>query len=325
MRIPPQARLLEGGRLHLQHGPIDLIVAAVGERAAVRAAYAAAARRFETILDELCGELDCLRAPASCGGNRLRGPVARRMGEAVRPFASETFITPMAAVAGAVAEEILASMTREADLRRAFVNNGGDIAIHLAGGESVRVGLVDRPDRPGLFGQAEIRFGEGSGGIATSGWRGRSFSLGIADAVTVLAATASEADAAATMIANAVDLPGHAAVRRLPACDVQAGSDLGLRLVTRDVGPLTVAEVEDALAKGVAAAEHLAVRGLLRAAALHCQGVTAVAGVLPGVTFRAPQPARHGGLRIAPQGSQRRPNPGRSRPAGDHQRSRNPC
>ena len=46
-------------------------------------------------------------------------------------------------------------------------------------------------------------------GIATSGWRGRSFSLGIADAVTVLAATAAEADAAATMIANAVDLPGH--------------------------------------------------------------------------------------------------------------------
>ena len=55
-------------------------------------------------------------------------------------------------------------------------------------------------------------------GIATSGWRGRSFSLGIADAVTVLAATAAEADAAATVIANAVDLPGH------PAIDTRAGA-----------------------------------------------------------------------------------------------------
>ena len=38
-------------------------------------------------------------------------------------------------------------------------------------------------------------------GVATSGWRGRSHSLGIADSVTVLAATAAMADAAATVIA----------------------------------------------------------------------------------------------------------------------------
>ena len=75
-------------------------------------------------------------------------------------------------------------------------------------------------------------------GVATSGWRGRSFSLGIADAVTVFAGTAAVADAAATLIANAVDLPGHPAFARAPArrCDPQ--SDLGERLVTVDVGPL---------------------------------------------------------------------------------------
>ena len=75
-----------------------------------------------------------------------------------------------------------------------------------------------------------------SAGVATSGRHGRSFSLGIADAVTVLARTASQADAAATIIANAVDLPGHPAVRRMPANELQPDSDLGARPVTRDVG-----------------------------------------------------------------------------------------
>ena len=78
-----------------------------------------------------------------------------------------------------------------------------------------------------------------SRGIATSGRHGRSFSLGIADAVTVLARTASQADAAATIIANAVDLPGHPAIIRCPANELQPDSDLGARLVTRDVGELS--------------------------------------------------------------------------------------
>ena len=69
-----------------------------------------------------------------------------------------------------------------------------------------------------------------SRGIATSGRHGRSFSLGIADAVTVLARTASQADAAATIIANAVDLPGHPAIVRCRRDELQPDSDLGARL-----------------------------------------------------------------------------------------------
>jgi ApbE superfamily uncharacterized protein (UPF0280 family) len=67
--------------------------------------------------------------------------------------------------------------------------------------------------------------------VATSGWRckgkgGRSFSFGIADAVTVLAGSAAAADAAATVIANAVDLPGHGAITRRPASAIDPDSDL---------------------------------------------------------------------------------------------------
>jgi uncharacterized protein len=279
MRTPPQIRILpDSRRMHLQDGPIDLIIEAFGAPEAMRAAYAAAATRFRGLLDELCDELPLLRMPARPDRCLLRGPVAKRMHAAVAPFASEIFITPMAAVAGAVAEEILAAMTAAATLKKAYVNNGGDIALHLSVHECFSIGLVDRPDRPSLFGKAVLSSADGISGIATSGWRGRSFSLGIADAVTVLAATASSADAAATIVANAVDLPGHASVVRVPAQELQQDSDLGRRLVTREVGVLDPAEIQEALGRGMSCAKRLLTAGLIQAAALHLQGETQVVG-----------------------------------------------
>ena len=273
------ALLPDGRRLHLQDGPIDLIVEAWGVRADVEAAYRAAAARFVTILDELCAELPLLRTAADPVRNELTGIVAQRMHKAVASFAKQIFITPMAAVAGAVAEEILGAMTAAAPLARAYVNNGGDIALHLAPGESFRIAMIDRPDRPSLFGTAAIAAQDPVRGIATSGWRGRSFSLGIADAVTVLAPTAAMADAAATVIANAVDLPGHAGILRIPATDLQPDSDLGPRLVTRHVPELTRGQIAAALDAGQAAALSLQARSLIVAAALHLQGQTRFIGI----------------------------------------------
>src|ERR1700759_2700182 len=211
-RLPQIALLPDGRRLHLQDGPIDLIVEAKSEAAAVRKAYEAAARRFTGLLDELCEELIELRRAADPKRSALKGIVARRMHAAVAPFAADCFITPMAAVAGSVAEEILGAMMDEGRLDRAHVNNGGDIALHLAEGEQFTVGLIDRPDSQGLMRTMVIGAGDPIRAIATSGRHGRSFSLGIADAVTVLGKTASMADAAATNIGNAVDLPGHPAI-----------------------------------------------------------------------------------------------------------------
>ena len=277
----PRARLLaDGRRLHLQHGPIDLVIDATGRARDVGAAYRAAESRFATVLSELCDELASLRRPVSEAPCRLDGRIARAMDAAVRPFAGGTFITPMAAVAGAVADDILEAMTGTATLDRASVNNGGDISIHLADGQSVRIGLVDRPDIPGLYGTTTIGSRDAVRGIATSGWRGRSFSLGIADSVTILAPTAAQADAAATIVANAVDCPGHPAVARVPACAIQVDSDLGARLVTRNVGRLARSDIQDALTAGLVAAQGLIERDLIRGCAIHLQGVTATAGGL---------------------------------------------
>jgi ApbE superfamily uncharacterized protein (UPF0280 family) len=278
-RQPQVGWLRDGKRLHLQDGPIDLIVEAQGNAANMRAAYDAAIGRFTGLLDELCDELALLRTTADPVRCVLQGTVARRMHAAVAPFAADHFMTPMAAVAGSVAEEILASLVQAAPLTRAYVNNGGDIALHLSDGESFTVGLIDRPDRFGLMRTAEIRSRDPTRGIATSGWHGRSFSLGIADAVTVMAKTAASADAAATIIANAVDLPGHPAVIRCPASEISPDSDLGPRLVTRDVGFLDLSEIAAALDAGAAEARQWLGRGLIEAAALHLKGEIRVIGL----------------------------------------------
>jgi ApbE superfamily uncharacterized protein (UPF0280 family) len=289
MTARAQFAALPDGRRHFHDGPIDLILEASGPGAA--RAYEAAAARFATILDELCLELPRLRAQS---GPRPEGVVARRMADAVAPFAEKRFVTPMAAVAGAVAEEILAAMTAGAPLARAYVNNGGDIALHLAPGASFTIGLVARPDRPTLFGKARITEQDSARGVATSGWSGRSFSLGVADAVTVIARTASLADAAATLIANAVDLPGQTAITRAPACSRDPQSDLGDRLITLAVGRLSDEEIGQALDNGAHEAELWRELGLIEAAALSLCGqtrlVSADATLSPGAVPLAMEP-----------------------------------
>jgi ApbE superfamily uncharacterized protein (UPF0280 family) len=277
-RLPQIALLSDGRRLHLQDGPIDLIVEAKGSNRDVHAAYEAAARRFTGLLDELCAELAELRAPALSANCSLKGVVARRMYAAVAPYAADCFITPMAAVAGSVAEEILIAMLSAARLDRAYVNNGGDIALHLGEGEQFNVGLMDRPDRDGVMRTMIVAADDPVRGVATSGRHGRSFSLGIADAVTVLARTASQADAAATIIANAVDLPGHPAIVRRPAHEIQPDSDLGARPVTRDVGKLSRHDIAEALESGAECARQLFDRGHIEGAVLQLCGDMLVVG-----------------------------------------------
>ncbi|MDP3822295.1 MAG: UPF0280 family protein [Burkholderiales bacterium] len=269
-----QRALLDAGRWHFQHGPIDIVIGAEGEAAAVAASHEAAWARFQTVLPELVAELRTLRLPVR-GPCALQGVVARRMWHACRPYHSQ-FITPMAAVAGSVAQELIACYQREG-VARAWVNNGGDIAVHLATGASVKVGLFADlarfdPSQPTLQtdGHFEVHASMPGRGIATSGWRGRSFSLGIADSVTVLARTAAMADAAATVIANAVNV-NDARVKRRPANQLKDDSDLGDIEVTVDVPLLEEVLVRGALQAGERRARELQREGLIHSAVLVCQ------------------------------------------------------
>jgi ApbE superfamily uncharacterized protein (UPF0280 family) len=266
--------------LHLQHGPIDCLCRAWGDAAEVRAAYAQAAAAFPAILPALCDELPHLRTELPTG--QPAGAVARAMHAACMPFA-DAQITPMAAVAGAVADHMLAAMTHGRTLARAFVNNGGDIAFHLAPGGSLRAGLVADLAAPALDGVFELRDTQPSRGLATSGRAskgkgGRSFSFGIADAVSILAASAAAADAAASIVGNAVDLPGHPAISRRPASEIDPDSDLRNRLITWEVGALTQAQVARALDAGARVAEALIDMHAIHAAVLALRGQIRLCG-----------------------------------------------
>lgn len=299
MAGPVRARFADG-RWHFQHGPIDLVIGVEAEAGVAAAAIEQGWARFQDMLATLVGELPLLRTPLDqlvARGVAFEGPVARRMLAACLPY-RDVFITPMAAVAGSVADEMLAAMvaTSPDAIQRAYVNNGGDIALHLAPGERFRVGLVDLlPDpeiarghapRGPLRGAVDVDASMPVRGIATSGWRGRSLSLGIADSATVLAANAAAADAAATMVANAVDVK-HPAVRRMPASQRVDDSDLGDRLVTVGVDELPGQALDRAMESGVVRAQALRAAGLVHAAAIVLQGRCRIVGALGG----APVPA----------------------------------
>ncbi len=261
----PQASLLpDGERLHLHHGPIDLIIGVEGPGR--KEAFLRATTRFQTILTGLVAELDTLRQPYAL--QRFADPTARRMANAVAPFVDTLFVTPMVAVAGAVADEVLAALISPPGVAKAYVNNGGDIAFHLTDGEIVCSN--------GPAGPINIRYADTARGMATSGWRGRSHSLGIADAVTVVAFSAAMADVAATLIANAVDLPGHPAIERTPAHNIEIAPELGDMCVTTAVGPLSAHEEDAALNRGAEFAGTCLRRNLIVGAVLLLNGKTRV-------------------------------------------------
>jgi ApbE superfamily uncharacterized protein (UPF0280 family) len=274
--------MLPDGRWHWSQGPIDLVIGADGDPAACAQAHEAAWQRFGPVLEVLVAELPLLRTRCAVDADELRasprGEVGQRMHAACRRLAQATglFITPMAAVAGSVADHLIGCY-RAPGVRRAFINNGGDIALHLAEGERYRVGVVGNLDAPALDAAFEIDHASMLRGVASSGWRGRSLSMGIADTVTVIAADGAAADAAATLIANAVDID-DAAVVRAPACSVRDDSDLGELPVTVAVGELTPAQVDQALAAGEAFARHLLERGLIARAAITLAGRWRVVG-----------------------------------------------
>ena len=281
-----RAVLPNSRRQHFQHGPIDLVIECFGESSDVRHAYDQAWDRFETILAELAGELSELRTVISAT-SVVTGTTARRMIAACRPHARQ-FVTPMAAVAGAVADEILDALSAGRILQRAYVNNGGAIAVHLAPGETFTTGLVILGEAPAVAGTLRLWSDQGVRGIASSGWRGRSLSRGIADSVTVLASSAAVADAAATLIANDVYVETPT-VRQVPAQSLDPESDLGDRLVTVAVGDLASAEISQALDAGSATAQAMLSAGLIHATYLALAGKSRVIGAAPSLIDLARQ------------------------------------
>ena len=228
-------------RLFLQHGPIDIVVEAIGKDKYL--AYEKVKTYFKTLLSDLVLELELLKKEVRYD-RQFTNQIAQKMQQATQEFHPD-FITPMAAVAGSVADSVLEVLTSGFILEKAYVNNGGDVSFYLKKGQSMKSSLASMPN---TF--TKIKYEDKSRGVATSGWRGRSFSLGIADSVTVLANNAAMADAAATMIANSVDLKDHHLIKKKYAQYLNDSSDLFGQMVTTEVGKLSQKDIIKAINNG---------------------------------------------------------------------------
>ncbi|MEE9417240.1 MAG: UPF0280 family protein [Acidimicrobiales bacterium] len=260
--------LLDDGRIHVQHGPTDLIITIDGTDEARRGAIQSVGELFGSLLADLMEDVEALRSDVA-SNPRVSGVTAQRMVDATAAVAGSAFLTPMAAVAGAIADTVCEAIVRDG-IDRAIVNNGGDIAFYLSEGASLKVGLADVSTASPL-GKFRIDSTLPIRGVATSGRGGRSLTMGIADSVAVVAPTCAVADAAATLIASAVDLPNSGLVTRVPANDMDAASDLESRPVVIGVQPLTSADANLALQRGLTVAQRLISQRAIGAAALRLQ------------------------------------------------------
>jgi hypothetical protein len=261
-------RVLARDLVLVDWGPMTLTVSAWLDGEARPVMAAEAARSALSCLETLSDFQEFLKMAARPLPSPWKlPPVVRRAHDAVRAVSSE--LTPLAAVAGAVADQV-AGTAAELGSDRAIVNNGGDIALHLGPGTSAVVGIKPM-DGENLVGRLTVGSATGVGGVASSGWDGRSLSPGVADLVTVWAESGSLADAAATFLAGSARTDDGEALR-VPAADIDPLSDLGARPVTRSVGTLTRVQKEQALNRSAGVADRLWKTGQIRGCAIWVQG-----------------------------------------------------
>jgi ApbE superfamily uncharacterized protein (UPF0280 family) len=179
-------------------------------------------------------------------------------------------LTPMAAVAGTIADAV-ADFLFQRGMTRVLVDNGGDIAIRSCDGEPVTVGIRPQVDRRSLSHAVVLEPERTAWGVATSGTGGRSLTRGVLEAAVVIAADAATADAAATAVANASHILDGAVIRR-PAEAIDPHTDIAGLEVTAGVGALTEEGRRMALDQALGRAEELIGARIILGALVACQG-----------------------------------------------------
>jgi uncharacterized protein len=266
--LPNPIRVIRPGLILVDYGPMTLTISAWadGEPRPVMAAKAAVFALG--LLEEMSSLQPLLKTPAGKIKNlKDCSTILRKAVRSCRAVSRE--LTGLAAVAGLTADEVLGEALRlGAD--RVIVNNGGDVALITCAGKPVRVGLQTHPEGE-VTHYLEIEAEDKIGGVATSGWTGRSFSTGVADVVTVWAGDCATADAAATWIASRTRL-NSIKVSQCPAKDLDPDTDIPLLEVTWKVGRFTPKEKQTVLKAGLAEARRLLAGQVIRGAFLAVQG-----------------------------------------------------
>ena len=247
-------------KLYIEYGPTNLEIEVTNDNHIE--IYQFILSIFKDKFDELAKEKDKLKRK-TLAKRKFNSEIGKIMQKSTEIFLPK-FITPMAAVAGSLSESLLNDLLKNFVLDKIYINNGGDVAIYSSENKNFTFSV-------GKNSEIQIFLEKISGhyGVATSGWKGRSFSFGIADSVTVVAKSASIADAAATMIANDINIDYHPNIKKENATIIYEETDLKDKLITTNVGFLNHSEIKMALNKGKSSANILINKKIILSALLN--------------------------------------------------------
>ncbi|WP_297493548.1 hypothetical protein [Acidocella sp.] len=194
MRRLHVAWLPDGKRLHLKNGPVNVIIQAFGRPSEIGRAYDAGIERARALVIELADDVPLLQA-----GLTPYGPAARRAVAACAAVPGA--LAPVTALRGAMADEMLAAMAQAGALDRAFANNLGAVAVHLAEGQTITPSAFDWPDYPRYASKVPITSTARTRGVAAAGWCFDAYALGCVDRIHIAAPSSAMAEAALGAIA----------------------------------------------------------------------------------------------------------------------------
>ena len=246
-------------------GPMTLTISAWRQGSAVPVIAAKAAHKALICLKDLARFKNYLkiRAYKLPAGKKLP-PVVEltRLAAMQKP----RDLSPMSAVAGAVAD-LTCQEGFDLGADKILVNNGGDIALRLGPSAKATVGVeqpcLDKTKNRSILGKLIFDRNSQVGGVATSGWQGRSLSKGVADMVTVWAENAARADALATWLGSAITVSGPG-VEKVKGAKIDPLGDLADEQVVAKVLRLSFKQRIEALRKGESAARGLLAEGLIK-------------------------------------------------------------
>ena len=245
-------------------GPMRLVISSFLGKIPQREMNLRAAETAFDCLEEVARLDKGLRKPWTEIARKPTETLGGKMLESVRAV-GDTRLTPMAAVAGTIADGV-ADFLFSRGMTKVIVNNGGDIAVRFMAPNRVRVGLRERVDRQEFFHAVSLRVPfekEGAAfGIATSGLGGRSLTCGIASAATIIAKTASLADAAATAVANVSFVKSPGVIRR-SAETIDPQTDIPGTMVTVNVKGLDQKTRVKAVSQSLELAERFVEKGII--------------------------------------------------------------
>jgi ApbE superfamily uncharacterized protein (UPF0280 family) len=262
-------KVLQGGSVLAEWGPMRLIISAfVGKVPQVQMCARAGEESF-LFFESIAGSRRFLGREYRKFQGEIHAPLPSKMIESVLAVGDED-LTPMAAVAGTIADGVADFLARRG-MTKVVVDNGGDVAIRLQGDDPVTVGVKADLDETDISRIISLGPERSSWGVATSGLGGRSLTRGVASAATVVAATASLADAAATAVANASHVEDPEVVRR-PAEEVDPYTDIAGLPVTVRAGLLREEKKTEALTRAMGRAQELIEKNVILGAFVAVKG-----------------------------------------------------